>query len=170
MVIHAAQVSLPNASAAIFPGADTDTLRAKWRVDGCHFPASHDKRKEGPAVTFAGKTASASASPWCHMTWVGHRSVLRRRSSASASRWLYCPLGAHSKTLAPPTAIGHNTIDDANPAATRRSPSGHHGLPSLPVAPPVAQTAPVAFLSITSETYDANRKALNVFFSASRGG
>ena len=56
MVIHAAQVSLPNAFAAIFPGADTDTLRAKWRVDGCHFPASHDKRKEGPAVTFAGKT------------------------------------------------------------------------------------------------------------------
>jgi len=32
MVIHAAQVSLPNAFAAIFPGADTDTLRAKWRI------------------------------------------------------------------------------------------------------------------------------------------
>jgi hypothetical protein len=37
MVIHAAQVSLANASAAIFPGADTDTLRAEWRVGGCHF-------------------------------------------------------------------------------------------------------------------------------------
>jgi hypothetical protein len=30
---------------------------------------------------------------------------------------------------------------------------------------PIAQTAPVAFLNITSETYDANRKALNIFFS-----
>src|SRR5262249_56025453 len=99
------------------------------------------------------------------MTWVGHRSVLRRRSSASASRWLYCPLGAHSKTLAPPTAIGHNTVDDANPAATRRSPSGHHGLPSLPVGPPVAQTAPVAFLTIASNASDPNRTALPRLFS-----
>jgi hypothetical protein len=34
MIIHAAQVTLPNASAAI-------TLRAEWRVDGCHFSIRH---------------------------------------------------------------------------------------------------------------------------------